>query len=100
MGTISLGVLVVLGFLVLGALAILLDHIQTMAKVRAQNAQQRDEALQHRMEELVQQVEQLRQMHTDYVLNMDSHLQHLEFKLSAVEQRLEQLESQQGNLHR
>lgn len=100
MGAISLGSLVVLGVFLLGALAILLDHLQTMAKVRAKNAQQQDETLERRLGELAQQVEQLRQMHTDYVLNMDSHLQHLEYKLSAFEQRLEQLESQQRSLHR
>ncbi|MCS6950607.1 MAG: hypothetical protein RMM06_01380 [Armatimonadota bacterium] len=100
MGGVNLGVIVLFGVLLLIALTILLEHIETIVKMRAQTSQQQGEALGRQLEELAQQVAQIRQMHTDYVLNMDSHLQHLEYKLSALEQRLEKVESQQQTLHR
>ncbi|MEJ5250772.1 MAG: hypothetical protein HPY54_08695 [Chthonomonadetes bacterium] len=82
-----------------GALAIFLEHLQKIAVIKAQARSQHDDEVRRRLEELARQVAEIRQMHTDHVLNLDSHLQHLEYKLSALESRLEQVEQAQ-QVHR
>lgn len=78
-----------------GALAIFLEHLQKIAAIKAQARSQHDDEVRRRLEELAGQVAEIRQMHTDHVLNLDSHLQHLEYKISALESRLEQAEQAQ-----
>ncbi len=80
----------------IGALAIVMEHLQKMASIKAQARAQHSEAVERRLEELAQQVAELRQMHTEHVLSIDSHIQHLDYKLSALESRLEQIEQRQN----
>jgi len=80
----------------IGALAIIMEHFQKMASLKAQARAQHSEALERRLEEMAQQVAELRQMHTDHVLSIDSHIQHLDYKLSALESRIEQVEQRQS----
>ena len=81
-----------------GALAIFLEHLQKMAGIRAQMKEEQSHQMQHRLAELAQQVAELRQMHLDHALGIDSHIQHLDYRLSSLETRIEQLEQQR--IHR
>jgi thioester reductase-like protein len=82
-----------------GALAMVLEHLQKIAAIKAQVKDRQYQDALRRLEELAQQVQQIRQMHTDHVLGMDSHLQHLEYRLSSLESRIEQMEQEQ-HVHR
>lgn len=77
-----------------GALAIFLEHLQKIATIKAQVKSQQHQDVQRKLEELTQQIAELRQMHTEHVLNIDDHLKHLEYKLSTLENRIEQMEQQ------
>ncbi|MGQ9488488.1 MAG: hypothetical protein ACUVTY_11275 [Armatimonadota bacterium] len=79
----------------IGGLAIVLEHLQKIAAIKAQAKDRHYEDIKRRLEELTQQVTEIRQMHTDHVLNLDSHLQHLEYKISALEGQVEQMEQAQ-----
>ncbi|GIV20735.1 MAG: hypothetical protein KatS3mg023_2486 [Armatimonadota bacterium] len=81
-----------------GALAIFLEHLQKTATIKAMARGQQHQDIQRKLEELAQQIAEIRQMHADHVLGVDSHIQHLEYKLSALENRIEQMEQQ--TLHR
>lgn len=79
----------------IGAIAIVLEHLQKIAAIKAQAKGRHDEEVNRRLEELAQQIRELRQMHTDHVLSVDSHIQHLDYKLSALEGRIERTEQSQ-----
>lgn len=78
-----------------GALAIVLEHFQKIAAIKAQVRDKSYRDALRRVDELAQQLEQIRQTHADYVLDIDSHLKHLEYKISALEERIQQMEQQQ-----
>lgn len=78
-----------------GALAIVLEHLQKIASIKAQVKDKQYQDALRRLEELAQQVQEIRQMHTEHVLNTDDHLHHLEYKLSALEERIQQIEQGQ-----
>ncbi|GIV15301.1 MAG: hypothetical protein KatS3mg022_0736 [Armatimonadota bacterium] len=82
-----------------GALAIFLEHLQKIASIKAQVKDRHYQHTLRKIEELAQQMEQIRQMHTDHVLNMDDHLKHLEYRLSALENRVEQIQQEQQARH-
>ncbi|MGC8784073.1 MAG: hypothetical protein ACP5RN_06780 [Armatimonadota bacterium] len=87
-----------MAFLV-GALAIFLEHLQKIASIKAQVKDRNYQHTLRRIEELAQQIQEMRRIHTDHVLNMDDHLQHLEYRLAALEGRVEQIQQEQQIRH-
>ena len=77
-----------------GALAIFLEHMQKIAAIRLQARSQLHQDVQRKLDELSQQIAEIRQIHADHVLGIDSHIQHIDDRLSALENRIEQIEQQ------
>lgn len=87
----SIGLAVVLALAIGGILAIVLDHLQEMEKIRLKAGGQTDKEAAKQLQSLAAQVEQLRQAHLEHVLQVDNHLQRIEQRLAALESRFDEV---------
>jgi biopolymer transport protein ExbB/TolQ len=77
-----------------GALAIITEHIQKLARIKADAEKRTDRRTGEALEALRQEVAALRDTTTQYDLSFDAALQRLESRLGHVEERVARLEQQ------
>lgn len=93
MTSIAVAIIVIFAVvLVISAMAIITEHLQKMAKIKAQGQQRGNEEILKAVETLRREVAQLRDTTTQYDVSFDSALQRIESRVESLERRVHGVE--------